>query len=98
MSNTEVSRAAIRVAYGKRRDVNGGLSMAEVKLLAAAGFYSHDNDVPLPYPEGSPVWFEHALSGLESALTASMALQDAIRAAIAATERDKAAAGPEAGR
>jgi hypothetical protein len=92
MSDTTASRAAIRLACQYRTAVNGGLSMALLKLEAANGLLSDED--PLPWPEDDPVWFEHALSGLEAALTASLALQDAIRTAMVTTEadRDKAAA------
>lgn len=79
MPDTEAARAAIRRAYNWRREVNGGLSMAELKLLAAGGLLRDDD--PPPYPEDSPVWIDRAANGLDRALGACDALRDAIVAA-----------------
>ena len=86
MPDTTAARDAIRFAYGKHRAVMEGMSMALLKMEAAGGLYRRDDD-PLPYPEDSPVWAEHALDGLEAALSASMGLTDAIRAARAQVEK-----------
>jgi hypothetical protein len=93
MPDTSASRAAIHLAYDKRRNVNGGLSTAELKLQAAGGLIRDDG--PLTWPEDSPIWFEHALDGLQSALSSCDALKDAVRAAITATEQDQARAKTE---
>lgn len=99
MPDTAKARIAIRAAYGKRVLVNGGLSLAELKLQAAGGLLRAEHDlmaapgmVPgeefsLPWPEDDPVWIEHALGGLDQALKACDELREAIEQAVAETER-----------
>ena len=79
MTDTSAARQAIRAARDCHRDVMGGLSAAELKLQAAAGLLRDDD--PLPWPEDSPVWIEHATACLTRALTACDALREALLAA-----------------
>lgn len=79
MPDTSAAREAILRAYDIHRDVNGGLSLAELKLQAAGGLL-RDAD-PLPFAEDDPVWIEHARNGLLKAMTACDALRTAITAA-----------------
>jgi hypothetical protein len=76
MPDTEAARAAIRTARERHRDVMGGLSMAELKLQAAGGLLCDED--PLPYAENDPPWLEHALGGMNTALTACAALHVAL--------------------
>jgi hypothetical protein len=81
MPDTSKARDAIHEAYARHRDVMGGMSAAMLKLEAAGGLLKPDprlDDPPLPYPEDSPVWIEHAAFALASAMTASGALTAAI--------------------
>lgn len=68
MPDTSAARSAIRAAYEHHRDVMGGMSMALLKMDAAGGLIYPDpllpDDPPLPYPEDSPVWTDHALDSL----------------------------------
>jgi hypothetical protein len=72
---------AIRAAYDKRTQVNGGLSTAHLKLEAAGGVLRLDEGETLPWPENSPVWIEHARDGLAEALAACDKLRWAIERA-----------------
>lgn len=91
MPDTSRARSAIREAYERHRDVMGGMSMAMLKLEAAAGFLAAEIErekasglfrpeeiAALPYPEDSPVWIEHASAGIASALNACDALRSAL--------------------
>jgi hypothetical protein len=80
MPDTSAARAAIRNARDKHRDVIGGMSTAELKLQAAGGLL-RDED-PLPYPEDSHVWTDHAQDGLQRALAACDELRAALLAAV----------------
>ena len=85
MADTTAARKAIRAAYAKRTEVNGGLSHAELKLMAAGGALRLEPGETLPWPEDSPVWIEHAEDGLARALAACDELREAIIAAQAET-------------
>lgn len=81
MPDTSTARDAIREAYARHRDVMGGLSSAMLKLEAAGGLLKPDprlDDPPLPYPEDSPVWIEHAAYALAEANKKCAELQLAI--------------------
>ena len=80
MTDTSAARKAIREAYGKHTEVMGGMSLALLKLEAAAWMYRGD-DPPPSYAEDDPVWIHHALSGLKQALDACDGLEAAITAA-----------------
>jgi hypothetical protein len=81
MPDTTRAIWAIRGAYGKRVQVNGGLSMAELQLQAAGGRLQLDEGENLPVPADSPAWIEHARDGLAIALAACYKLQAAIEQA-----------------
>jgi len=84
MPDTSRARDAIREACDKHCDVMGGMSIAALKLEAAAGLY-RDEDPPPPYAEDDPVWITHALSGLKRALDACDELKTALLAAVSET-------------
>lgn len=97
MPDTSAARAAIREAYEHHRDVMGGMSMALLKMEAAGGLCRPDprfpDDPPLPFPEDSLVWTDHALAGLDDASRACDKLKAAILAAagvVAAVNREDA--------
>ena len=50
MPDTSAARAAIRLAYGKHRDVMGGMCLAMLKMEAAGGLLREEK---LSYPEGA---------------------------------------------
>lgn len=85
MADTSAALKAIRAAYAKRTKVNGGLSTAEIKLLAAAGLISLGPGEQLAWPADDPVWIEHAVGALDEALEACDELHRAITAAQAET-------------
>jgi hypothetical protein len=76
MTDTTRARDAIRDAHARHRDVMGGMSMADLKLTAAAGLLRDDD--PLPYAQDDPVWISDAAHGISRALEACDALRIAL--------------------
>lgn len=76
--NTEPARLAIRAAREHHRDVMGGMSGAELKLMAAGGVLRGEHQA---WPPGDPVWLDFAELGLAQAQAACDELRQAIDAA-----------------
>lgn len=79
MTDITAAMAAIRVAQQRHRNVNGGLSSADLQLLATTGAFS---DEPMPYPPGHPIWLERADANLTAAINACDELKLALFAAL----------------
>jgi hypothetical protein len=92
--DTSAARAAVRIACDHHSDFMAGLSMADIKLQAAAGLLWEEE---LAYPEDDPVWIEHAVTGLDEALMASGRLLDAIARAKAKVDALRARPAPARG-